>query len=70
MTEPLNYWYDQQFRRMLMQVTRIFENFTFQIIGKNNKPELRKIPVKLDLTNRQVAAIINGCCVEHIAVIY
>jgi hypothetical protein len=54
----MDYFYDNQIRRYLLQFITIFENLQWKS-GKtrNGDPIYRTVPIKLAMTNRQVAAI-------------
>lgn len=60
-TEPLNYWYDAQVKRYLMQFSRVFSHFQFQT-GKNSSGEniFKTIPARLALQDRQAAHILKN----------
>lgn len=60
-TEPLNYWYDNQIRRQMMQVTRVFANLHYSTgVQRDGEPVLRRIPCRYASTNRQVSHILRG----------
>ncbi len=60
-TEPLQYWFDGQFRRISLQVARIFSNISYAIGSKKNGEYiLRRVPVRYAITDRQVAHILKN----------
>lgn len=60
-TEELNFWYDAQIRRSLMQVVRIFSQISYATDYKSDGSYiLRRVPVRLAMTNRQVAHILRN----------
>lgn len=60
-SESLDFWYDAQIKRMLLQVTRIFGNFQ---VATGYNPDgtynLRKVPSRMAIRNRQVAHILKN----------
>jgi len=60
-TEELNFWYDAQIRRNLMQVVRIFGQISYATDFKSDGSYIkRRVPVRLAMTNRQVAHILKN----------
>lgn len=60
-TENLNYFYDAQIRRYLLQVSRVFSNFFYKT-GKqrDGQRQLRRVPAKHAHINRQAAHILRN----------
>ena len=58
MTQKLNFWYDAQIRRYLMQFTRVFSVFSYAA-GTNSDGSLRLLPIpaRYASTDRMVASI-------------
>lgn len=60
-TEPLNYWFDGQLRRISMQVMRVFSHIHYATgYQKDGKLILRRVPIRYAITNRQVAHILKN----------
>ncbi len=60
-TEPLQYWFDGQFRRISLQVARIFSSISYAIGNiKNGEYVLRRVPIRYAVTDRQVAHILKN----------
>lgn len=60
-TEELNFHYDAQIRRSLMQVVRIFGQISYATDFKSDGSYIkRRVPVRLAMTNRQVAHILKN----------
>ena len=56
----LDYFYDAQIRRYLIQVARIFGNFKYKEIDSTGKTIYKKVPFVYAATNSQVQTIINN----------
>ena len=60
-TEQLNFWYDAQIRRILQQVVRIFGQISYATDFKSDGSYLlRRVPVRMAMTNRQVAHVLKN----------
>lgn len=55
----VDYFYDEQIKRYLMQMVRAFSGFQYEIITENGK-EYRTVPCAMASTNRQVANILRN----------
>lgn len=53
------FFYDEQFRRVLIQITRIFNGFQYSYTDTNGNLAYSTVPSIFGLTNKQAASIIN-----------
>ena len=53
----LDYWYDEQIKRYLIQIIRIFSNFQVREYTKNGV-KYNRVPARYGDANRMVAAIL------------
>jgi hypothetical protein len=57
----LNYWFDQQFRRFLLQFGRVFANFQYQTgVQSDGSTQFITVPVTMAQTNNMVSSIIQN----------
>ena len=58
MSQNMDYWYDGQIRRYLIQLIRVFSHFQIQERDSNGNPIYTRVPVKYGDSSRMVAAIL------------
>ena len=57
---PIPFFYDEQFRRVLIQITRIFNGFQYSTVDSNGNQIFKTVPSIYGFSNKQAASIING----------
>ena len=55
----LDYWYDEQIKRYLIQIIRVFSNFQVREYTKNG-PSYNRVPARYGDTSRMVASILRN----------
>ena len=56
----LDYWYDAQIRRYLVQFARLFSTIRWRATTRGGQPLYRRVPVRMASTNRQAAWVNRG----------
>lgn len=56
----IQYFYDEQFRRALIQITRIFNGLQYSYTDTNGNQAFSTVPSIYGFTNKQAASIVNG----------
>lgn len=56
----IEYFYDEQFRRALIQITRIFNGLQYSYTDANGNQAFSTVPSIYGFTNKQAASIVNG----------